>query len=255
MTSLSLIVITKNEAHNLARCIRSVPCADEIVVVDFQSSDGTPDIARQLSAQCYDLPWQGFGPAKQAALARATGQWVLSLDADEELDEKLARAIERVIRQPKPEIDGYRLNRVSNFLGRWMRHSGWYPDTVLRLGRRAGMSFTGDLVHERARVEGPVEDLDGHLLHYSDPDLEHYLRKLLRYAELSAQMLQERGRRARLWDVTARPAYQFLRTYVLQAGFLDGWPGLILAGGSAFHVFTKYARLWDLNRKAAVCTS
>jgi hypothetical protein len=117
------------------------------------------------------------------------------------------------------------------------------------------MSFTNDPVHERAQIEGPIRDLSGQLLHYSDPDLEHYVHKLFRYADLSAQMLHDRGRRARVRDVTLRPVYQFCRTYFFQVGLLDGWPGLILAGGSAFHVFTKYARLWDLNRKEPMCTS
>jgi glycosyltransferase involved in cell wall biosynthesis len=248
MTRLSLCIITKNEAQNLARCIESVPCADEIVVVDSGSDDGTPELARELGARVFDLPWRGFGAAKQAALDRATGQWVLSLDADEALDESLATEVARV-RDHDSEIQGYRLRRISNFLGTWIRHSGWYPDPVLRLARRKAMRFTPDRVHERVLVQGAVADLDGHLLHFTDPDLRHYLEKLCRYADLSAQALNEKGRRARVRDFTIRPAYQFMRTYFLQRGFMDGVAGVILAGGSAFHVFSKYARLWDIQRE------
>jgi glycosyltransferase involved in cell wall biosynthesis len=255
MKALSVIVITRNEAHNLAACLDSVPFADEIVVVDSQSTDDTRAIAARYTDRVYDLPWKGYGPAKQAALERATGRWVLSLDADEKLDAELARAIESAVHEPAGAFAGYRLDRISNFLGRWIRHSGWYPDFVLRLGLREQSSFSPDVVHERLLVDGPTGTLHGRLLHYTDPDFRHYLDKLGRYAELSAQKLHAEGRAARLSDITLRPVYQFVRSYLLQAGFLDGAPGLLLAGGSAFHVFAKYARLWDLARQDRSCSS
>lgn len=254
MTRLSLTVITKNEAINLERCLKSVPFADEIVVVDSQSTDGTRDIARKYTDKVLNLPWEGFGKAKQAALSNATGEWVLSLDADEVLDDELAYQIDHALNQ-NGAVTGYRLNRISNFLGRWIHHSGWYPDRVVRLGRRTSMSVTPDVVHERISIDGIVSELSGHILHYTDPDWPHYVQKLQRYAELSAQQLHSHGRRASVWDLCVRPPYQFARMYLLQAGFLDGAPGLLLAGGSAFHVFAKYARLWELSRGGDACSS
>jgi glycosyltransferase involved in cell wall biosynthesis len=250
MSTLAVIMITKDEAHNLPRCLESVPFADEIVVVDTQSTDGTRDVARRYTEKVFDLPWQGFGMAKQAALDRASSEWVLSLDADEALDLPLAGAVENVVRSGDAGVHGYRVNRLVNFCGAWIRHSGLYPDRVLRLGRRSCMRFSPDTVHEHAEVTGRVRDLDGHLLHYTAPDLRSYLAKQQHYADLSAQALHLRGRRARMVDVALRPVYQLLRSYFLQRGFLDGVPGLLIAGGSALRVFTKYARLWELQRQA-----
>jgi len=250
MSTLSLIIITRNEAANLPRCIESVPCADEIVVVDSDSTDDTVAVARRYTEHVHQIAWEGFGKAKQTALAKATGDWVLSLDADEVLDPKLAEQVEHVVRKASHPAAGYRLIRISNFLGRWIRHSGWYPDPVLRLARRELAAFTDAEVHEELRVRGPVKSLHGRLLHYTDPDWPHYLAKLRRYAEISAHALAKNGRRTTLWDLTVRPCYQFVLMYLFRLGFLDGVPGLLLAGGSAFHVFSKYAILWQLNREA-----
>ena len=243
-----MIVITRDEAHNLARCLESVPFADEIVVVDFQSTDGTRDVARRYTDQVFDLPWQGFGPAKQAALNRATCDWVLSVDADEVLDARLAAAVVGAVQGHDDRVHGYRVNRLANFCGAWIRPSGLYPDYVLRLGLRDRMRFSPDLIHEHAEVTGDTRDLEGHLLHYTTPDLRTYLAKQHYYADLSARQLYARGRAARVVDVALRPVYQFLRSYLLQRGFLDGVPGLLIAGLSATSVFLKYARLWELHR-------
>lgn len=248
MTLISTIVITRNEAINLPRCLDSVAFSDEIVVVDSDSSDGTPEIARRYTDKVYAIVWNGFGHAKQTALRYATGEWVFSIDADEVVSAELASAIKRTVENAPPDIAGYRINRLSNFLGRWIKHSGWYPDRILRLARRKRASFTDADVHEKMLVEGTVRDLDGHLLHFTDPDWTHYLNKLVRYADISAQMLFEQGRRASILDITLRPAYQFCKSYILKAGFLDGIPGFLLASGSAFHVFSKYANLWRLQR-------
>lgn len=250
MSTLSIIVITRNEAHNLPRCLDSVPFADEIVIVDSQSTDGTREVARRYTDKVFDLPWQGFGQAKQAALDRASCDWVLSLDADEVPDARLADAVQRVVRAGSTDVHGYRVNRLPNFCGAWIRHSGLHPDWVLRLGLRSRMRFSPDTVHEHADVTGRIRNLDGQLLHYTAPDLRAYLGKQQQYADLSARALFVRGRPARVVDVSLRPVYQFLRSYVMQGGFLDGVPGLLIAGGSALRVFTKYARLWELHRRA-----
>jgi glycosyltransferase involved in cell wall biosynthesis len=252
---LSVVLITRNEEHNLRRCLDSASFAGEIVVCDSGSTDGTEAVAREYTEHVHRVEWNGFGATKQAALDCATRPWVLSLDADEVIDDVLRREIQNILTEADPSYVGYRVNRLSNFLGTWMRHSGWYPDRVLRLGRRERMRFSPHQVHEHLTVDGPWCDLRGHLLHYTDPTWTHYLGKLTRYSELSAKSLYESGRRARLWDLTVRPLYQFVRTYILKAGFLDGRAGLILAVGSAFHVFSKYARLWNLKRCGGSCTS
>lgn len=252
---LSVILITRNEAHNLRRCLDSASFAGEIVVCDSGSTDGTETVAREYTEHVHTVTWQGFGPTKQAALDRASRPWVLSLDADEVIDEVLRKEIQSVVNQADSDCVGYRVNRLSNFLGTWLRHSGWYPDRVLRLGRRERLRFSTHQVHEHLAVDGSSCDLSGHLLHYTDPTWNHYLGKLTRYADLSARSLHESGRQARLWDLTVRPLYQFVRTYILKAGLLDGRAGFILAVGSAFHVFSKYVRLWNLNRSGHSCTS
>jgi glycosyltransferase involved in cell wall biosynthesis len=250
-----VILITRNEAHNLRRCLDSAAFAGEIVVCDSGSTDGTEAVAQEYTEHVHAVEWQGFGATKQVALDNATRPWVLSLDADEVIDDALRSEIETVMNEADPLYVGYRVNRKSNFLGTWMRHSGWYPDRVLRLGQRDRLRFSHHQVHEHLSLDGPWRDLQGHLLHYTDPTWTHYLHKLTRYADLSATSLYESGRRAKLWDLTVRPLYQFVRTYLLKAGFLDGRAGLILAVGSAFHVFSKYARLWNLERSSDSCTS
>jgi (heptosyl)LPS beta-1,4-glucosyltransferase len=248
-------MITRNEEAGLARCLERLDFATEIVVADSGSTDRTVQVAQRFTPHVFQVSWQGFGPSKQQALLRATGDWVLSLDADEVVDDELRLAILHAVSRNDPAISGFRLNRRSNFLGRWMGHSGWYPDRITRLVRRTQARFSEHAVHEQLLVDGRLSDLPGHLLHYTDPDWPHYLAKLSRYAELSAQALHAKGRRSSWWDLTVRPAYQFVRTYILQRGFLDGRAGFLLACGSAFHVFSKYATLWTLSRNSQRCSS
>lgn len=251
MQSLSLVIITKNEALNLARCIESVPFADEIIVVDSESTDGTREIALRYTKHVFRVPWKGFGPTKQAALKRATSDWVLSLDADEALDEELARSIRDVLGQGAPVAMGYRIQRMSMFLGRWIKHSGWYPDLIVRLGQRSALTCTSESVHERLEVAGTVLELKGHLLHYTAPELSTYVQKMHLYADLTALKKFERGRRAGISDLCVRPLYKFCYSYLVRLGFRDGIPGLILAGVSAYYVFIQYARLWELGHETS----
>ena len=246
---LSVVLITLNEEHTLARCLSRLDFASEIIVADTGSTDGTLEVARRFTRHVVSVPWLGFGPTKQSALQYATGRWVLSLDADEVVDEVLAVAIRDAVQRDDPQVAAYRLNRRSNFLGTWMKHSGWYPDRIVRLGRRESLRFSDHPVHEHLQVTGRVLDLPGHLLHFTDPDWPHYLAKLRRYSQESARRLHREGRRAHAFDLVVRPVYQLLRTYLFQAGFLDGRAGWLLACGSAFHVFSKYAHLWDLEQR------
>lgn len=247
MASLSVIIITNNEEKNLARALESVKFADESVVCDSGSTDATLEIARRYNCKVIHSEFRGFGAAKQSALDNATGDWVLSIDADEELSEALQNEIKAVLN--KSDYDGYYLNRKSKFLGKWISHSGWYPDWILRLFRRDKSRFDQHLVHEGVHVEGKTGRLQGQLLHYTDPDISHYLAKMDRYTTLSAQTLAEQGRRFHLSSLIFKPIAIFIKMLFLKLGFLDGVHGLVLASLSSFHVLCKYAKLWEQQRR------
>ena len=244
---LSAIILTLDEEENIQRCLESLVWMDEIVVVDTGSSDKTKEIVAKYTNKIFDLKWEGFGKSKEYAKNKATGEWVLSIDADEVVSNELKNEIVSK-RNSSEEIDGYFIPRKSNFLGKWIKHSGWYPDYVLRLFRRDRSSFTPEQVHERVVINGRVGYLKNEILHYTDPNLNHYLEKLNRYTTLSAEEMYRQGKASSLFDIVFRPIAIFLKMYLFKLGFLDGITGLILACCSSFHVFFKYAKLWHLNR-------
>ncbi len=244
---LSVILITRNEAHNIEDCLRSVQgLADEIVVLDSGSSDGTVEIAQRLGARVsVSADWPGFGIQKGRALALASGPWVLSLDADERVDARLAGEIRRVVDASQPDttgqafaagagggdatLAGYELSRLSSFCGQWMRHGDWYPDRVLRLFRRERGRFTEDRVHERIVVDGPVGRLGGELLHHTMPSLDDALDKMNRYSSGRALDRVRAGRRGSLAGALGHGLWAFVRSYLVKRGFLDGRLGFVLA--------------------------
>jgi len=244
---LSVVLMVKNEAANLPRALQSAKFADEVIVADTGSTDNTIQLAREFGAKVIHCAWRGFGPTKAEALSHATGQWVLSLDADEEVTPELAEQIRRVADDPEGEYAAYRLTRQANFLGRWIRHSGWFPDYIVRLYRNGCARVTDEPVHEKIIARGKVGTLSGILRHYTDPTIDHYLEKMKVYTRLSAEGLYAKGRRARWWDLIVRPPAMFLKMFVFKRGFLDGWQGLVLAFFSSVHVFTKYAHLKALS--------
>lgn len=244
---LSVIIITKNEEQNLRRCLESVRFADEIIVNDSGSTDKTLAIAAEFGCRTTNSTFAGFGAAKQMALEQATGKWVLSIDADEVVDEELRKGILSCIE--KGDHDGWLVNRKSEFLGRWITHSGWYPDYILRLFRRDKARFTPNEVHEKVEVIGSVGRVEGHILHYTDPNISHYLTKLDRYTALSAKMLFEADKKFRWHYLIVKPIAIWVKMYILKRGFLDGMAGFILAALSSFHVFCKYAKLWELRNQ------
>jgi glycosyltransferase involved in cell wall biosynthesis len=246
--SLSVVIITKNEAAHIADCLDSVAFADEIIVLDSGSTDATCELARALGARVeVNAEWPGFGLQKNRALDLATGDWVLSLDADERVPPELAEEIQRVLADPA--ADGYRVARLSNFCGRWMRHSGWWPDHVLRLFRRKSGRFSDDVVHEHVDLDGRVATLRGHLLHYPYASLELFIDKINRYSTDAALKAHARGRRTTVLGPFGHGFWTFVRHYVVRRGFLDGWQGLILAGMAATGSFYRYAKLFWLGRK------
>lgn len=247
-TTLSVILITYNEADNIGPCLDSVGFADEIIVVDRGSEDATVDIAQAKGARVIVTDdWPGYGPQKNRALDLASCDWVLSIDADERVTPELAQAIQDELRNPM--ADAYKMARLSNFCGRWIRHSGWWPDYVVRLFKRGTARFTESIVHERVDVSGPVAVLPGHFLHYAYPDLETLLTKTNRYSSGAAVTMHSKGRRATLFGAMGHSIWTFIRIYLIRRGFLDGQEGFILAVGAAHGSFFRYSKLWLLSRR------
>lgn len=242
--TLSIVVVAKNEAARIGDCLASAAFADEVLVLDSGSSDRTPEIARAAGATVVATDWPGYGPQVARGFAMATGDWVLSLDADERIPPALRREIEAAIASGRH--DGWRIPRWSAFCGRFLHHGGWRPDRTLRLGRRAKAGFTDHFLHAHMTVAGSVGDLDASLVHLSYPDLHDVLEKLDRYSSGSARDMQSRGRRGGLGRALGHGLAAFARTYVIKLGFLDGRHGLMLAIYNAEYAYYKYLKLWFL---------
>ena len=242
MANLSIIIITKNESTNIRDCLESVAWADEIIIVDSGSTDETVEICKGFGAQVYVHDWPGFGAQKNRALNYASKDWVLSLDADERVTSALRTEIESVLQNPL--ADGYQIPRLSSFCGRFMRHSGWYPDYVLRLFRRGKGSFSDVLVHESVLLQGSVIRLKQPLLHYSYRNFEDALSKLNNYSSAASIMLQRKGKKGSLIQAVLHGLWAFIRTYFLRAGFLDGHEGFMLAVVNAENSYYRYIKLW-----------
>jgi glycosyltransferase involved in cell wall biosynthesis len=244
---LSAIIITRNEATNIAACLESVAFCDERIVVDSGSDDATVEIAAAAGASVVSHPWAGFGAQKNFALSQARGEWVLSLDADERVSVPLAEEILSTIRTASS--NGYEIARLSTFLGRPMRHSGWFPDYVLRLFRREKARFTDDLVHERIICDGPIGRLSGVLDHHPVLRLEDALRRVDSYSSAGAEMLAaSRGRVSFSRGIT-HGAWSFLRAYIMRLGFLDGREGFLLAVANAEGTYYRYMKAWLAGRQ------
>ena len=246
MGTLAVITLTKNEEANIGSCLESVRWADTLVVVDSGSTDRTREIAREYTEHVLNIAWEGYGAARNRGIAETTADWILWLDADERVTPELGQEIREIVATNDPGVDGYAMARRAYFLGRWIRHAGWYPSRVVRLFRRAAGQFSSHQVHERLEFAGTVRQTRHDLLHFTDPNLTHYLAKFNRYTTLAAADLQAAGRRFRLGDLLLRPPFQFFKMYVLRLGLLDGTQGLILCVLSSAYVFTKYAKLWEL---------
>lgn len=246
MAKLSVIIITKNEAANIRACLESVAWADEIIVVDSGSRDITVEICKEFGAQVHVHDWPGFGAQKNRALGYATNEWIFSIDADERVTPELRAAIEAVLRKDDT-CAAYRISRLSSYCGRFMRHSGWHPDHIVRLFRRAAARFSDDLVHESVEVQGRIGMLNGELLHYSYLNLEQTLDKLNSYSTAAALTQQQRGKQGGLVTAVAHGLWSFIRTYFLRAGFLDGREGFMLAVLNAEHSYYRYLKLMLLN--------
>lgn len=240
---LSAIVIAKNEARNIGTCLDSLAFCDQRIVVDGDSEDETATLARANGADVtVSKEWRGFGHQKNMALSLANGDWVLSVDADERISEALAAEIRKAI--AAGDADGYEMPRLSTFCGRPMRHSGWYPDYVLRLFRRGRARFSDDLVHERVICDGPVARLKEPLTHHPVERLEDSLSRMDRYSTARAEMIVDSGRRVSFFTGILRGWWTFIQTYFIRLGFLDGREGFLLAVANAEGTYYRYMKAW-----------
>ena len=250
--TLSVAIITKNEEASLGRTLASVRWADEVVVVDCGSTDRTAEIAGQFGAKFCVEEWKGFGAQKNSAIRKCSSDWVLALDADEEVSAELAAAIQDLI-HGQPAFNAYFLSRRNLFLGRWIRHGGYYPDPKLRLFRRGSAEFESSVVHETISCSSPAGRLQGDLIHHAYPTLDSYIEHMNRYSSLGATQVVARGKTSRsiiafFWNVWIIPVATFKYNYFLRLGFLDGRAGFLLHLYHSAYVSWKYAKAWELNR-------
>lgn len=238
---ISATIIAYNEERNLPRAIESLRCADEIVVVDSGSTDRTVELAGKLGARVVESAWLGYAMQKNFAAEQAVNDWILSLDADESLSEALEAELWQW-KKRTPDRDAYTMPRLAQYLGRWIRHSGWYPDRKVRLYDRRKARWEGEYVHESVKVSGTVGHFESNLLHFTCDSLSEHLRTMDRYTTLAAEQLLASGTEVTWGRLILEPVWTFFSTYILKLGFLDGVEGLAIANMAALYNFLKYAK-------------
>lgn len=250
--TLSVCIITLNEETNIVRTLASVKdIADEIIVVDSGSTDQTVPLAQAHGAKVFTEPWKGFAAQKNSSLAKATCDWILSLDADEEVSPELAGSIKSLLTSgTAPQFAGYTMNRRNLYMKRWIKHSGYYPDPKLRLIKRGAAEFELRAVHEDMKMAGPLGHLEGDMIHHAYPTLESFIEHANRYSTLGAQMVVEKHPVGFSFiNIVLRPMVRFLYSYIFRAGFLDGREGLLVLMTHAAYVSWKYAKAWEMSKK------
>jgi glycosyltransferase involved in cell wall biosynthesis len=238
---ISATIITFNEERNIARAMESLRCCDEIVVVDSGSTDRTAEIAEKLGAKMLDSPWPGYARQKNLAAEHASNDWILSVDADEALSEALEGEIWQ-IKKNGPKFDAYTMPRMAQYMGRWILHSGWYPDRKVRLYHRSKARWVGDFVHESVEVNGRVGHLESDLLHFTCDSFAEHFKTMDRYTTLAAEQIVSQRKQPGWGKLLLDPPWTFLRSYVVQRGFQDGLEGLTIAYMAALYNFVKYAK-------------
>jgi glycosyltransferase involved in cell wall biosynthesis len=248
MTRLTVVVVALNEAANIVECVRSARFADEVVVLDSGSTDGTPELARAEGARVVVTPdWPGYGPQNNRGIDLATGDWFFSLDADERITPALAAEIRAAIADTP--LSGFRVPRRSMYCGRFIKHGGWTPDYTWRLARRGHGRFTEHYLHAHLQVQGESGTLTEPIVHYSFRDLESVLEKVNRYSSANAKDMMTAGRKGSLGSAIAHGLWAFVRTYFLRLGFLDGSRGFMLAVSNAEGTYYRYVKLWLLQER------
>jgi glycosyltransferase involved in cell wall biosynthesis len=243
---ISATIITCDEERNIARAIESLRCCDEILVVDSGSVDRTVEIAAGLGARVIESPWPGYAKQKNLAASKASYDWIFSLDADEALSEALEAEIWQ-LKKNGPGYDAYTMPRMAQYLGRWILHSGWYPDRKVRLYDRRKAHWVGEFVHESVAVDGAVGHLKSNLLHHTCESIAEHVKSIDRYTTLAAQEIAARRRQVSYANLVLEPAWTFLRSYIAQAGFLDGVEGLTIAYMASMYTFLKYAKARNMS--------
>jgi glycosyltransferase involved in cell wall biosynthesis len=241
MNPISATIVTLNEEKNIGRAIESLRCCDEVVVVDSGSTDRTVAMAEKRGARVIHREWSGYAQQKNFAAAQASHDWIFSIDADEALGEELEAEL-MALSQRGLDADAYSMPRLAQYLGKWIRHSGWYPDRKVRLYDRRRAKWTGEYVHETVRVDGRVAELQSNLLHYTCDSLSAHMKSLDRYTTLAAREVIASGRARGAYRLLTDPLWTGFRTYILQRGFLDGYEGFTIAYMASLYSFLKYAK-------------
>ena len=245
MQKVTVTVITYNEADNIAAALESVRWADEIIVVDAESTDGTVNIAKRHTDRVVVRAWPGYVAQKNFAAEQASHDWIFSLDADERVSPELADEIKALF-QTGASAAGYRIPRVTFHFGKWIRSTDWYPDYQLRLYNRHRGQWAGRYVHESVTLDGVASKLRGEIQHHAYRDIAHHLQTMDRYTTLAARQMFEDGRRARWVDILLTPRLTFFRNFILRGGFRDGMAGLVISAMNAYYVVLKFSKLWEL---------
>lgn len=245
---ISAVVLAYNDEPYIRSCLESIQWVDEIIVVDSYSTDETTRISREFTDRIFQHEFRGFGLLRNEALTHASHDWVLSLDTDERVTPDLREEIQRILGEG-PVADAYLIPRRNYFLGRWIRHCGWFPDyRQPQFFHKARMQYREDLVHEGYDLRGRLGRLERPLVQYPFRDLDHFFGKMDRYSDLMARRMVEQGRRFRMHQLVTHPVFTFVKMYLIRRGLLDGFPGLILSGLYAYYTFVKYAKLWEMTR-------
>ena len=244
---ISATVICKDEAHNIEDCLRSVAWCDEIVVVDSGSADGTVDLAKKHTPKVLFNAWPGYVAQKNFALDQAAGDWVLSLDADERCTPELRDAVQKALENAEG-LAGFEVRRHVKYLGRWIDHSGWYPDWRVRVVRKGRARWGGADPHDKLIPDGPVRRLEAELQHFTYRDFAHHIRILNHFSDVVSDGYFKAGRKPSIFQAVFHPPWKFFECYVWKLGFLDGFPGFVVAAGSAFYIFARYVKLWERGR-------
>jgi len=251
MNKISAVIITLNEERNIGRCITSLqPVADEVVVIDSLSTDQTQAIARELGARVVEQPFLGHIEQKNFAIEQATHDIILSLDADESLSPELTKSILQV--KQRFDANGYSMNRLTNYCGQWIKHSGWYPDTKLRLFKKGEGQWTGVNPHDKYELNKGLKEvhLKGDLFHYSFYTIEEHINQVIKFSDISARAKFEKGIRSNWFKIAIKPIARFVKSFILKAGFLDGYYGWIIARKSAWATYLKYTKLLKIQRES-----
>jgi glycosyltransferase involved in cell wall biosynthesis len=246
--SITAIVLTLNEQSHIVECLRSLSFCNQILVVDSGSRDATCQLARQNGAEVLELQWEGFAAQRNKALAHASNDWILSIDADERVTPELEAELEQLFTSRVERASAYTMPRKTIHFGRWIRHGGWYPNRLVRLFRKSQGSWEGGELHEKWETSGKVGALGGDILHFSFSDFSDQVERNNLYSTLGAQKLMRQGRKFTFAKLVAKTLSKFIETYFLKRGFLDGYPGLFISVSAAYSVFLKWAKLWELER-------